>query len=103
MQTAKILISFMDIDPPLCSDADSLDVRKFSKPWAAEFAAVAGLLYAAERQPWFGGDHLVDETDAGFDLVEEPPLFRWIIRPDTRGESERCLIRELDSVCNIGN
>ena len=54
------------------------------------------MLYAAERQTRIGSDHSVDENRAGFNLVNKPSLFVWIVCPGSRTQAERRRVGELN-------
>src|SRR2546428_9019948 len=63
------------------TDPDRLDVDELADPEDRELAAEAGLLHAAERQAWIGGDHAVDEHAAGLDPPRQLLAERRIARP----------------------
>src|SRR5689334_4621779 len=49
--------------------ANRLHVEELVHAPAAQLAAVAGLLDAAEGEAWVGGDHAVDEDGAGVEVA----------------------------------
>src|ERR1700722_9112759 len=78
-------------------DPDRLDVGEFADAVsAAEFATVAGPLYAPERQAGVGGDHLVDEDHSALDFVGESVLLSGIVGPCACAEAEATVIGQCD-------
>ena len=59
------------------------------------------MLDSAERQPWIGRDHCIDEDHAGVQLGYEKLLFFTIVRPRAGAETERSVVRELDRAVGI--
>src|SRR5262245_40646314 len=82
-------------------DGNGFNVYEFADTFAAELAAVAGLLDAAEGQPRIGSNHAVDECGAGLDFVDKKIALTAVVAPKAGAEAELCGVRDPKSLLNV--
>ena len=69
----------------------------------AQFPAVTGPFYAAERHARIRHHHLVDEHHPGVDLIGEAVALGGVVRPRARAQPEAAVVGEADRGVDIRN
>jgi hypothetical protein len=82
---------------------NALDVGELADSEGRTFAAVAGVLHAAERHAWIGADVLVDEAQPGLELLrrDTPPALE-VGGDDSGAEAVFAVVGDSDGVGFVG-
>lgn len=83
------------------ANPDCFGVGEFADAVGAEFAAVAGGFHAAERETGVGGDHGIDEDQAGFEVVDEALALGGIVGPGAGAQAEAAVVGDAQGVINV--